>query len=134
MDHKSRGEIVSRLISSGISVQTQCHHAKVVIIPLIPRDKKFSLRRGNINITNSLLESQRRKYKLYTYNNDPKWLSADGSLNESLFYSNLQLVREGNELLGKEIVAFYKSLKSHYYPTARSYKNVSSFYLKNSDF
>ena len=52
-----------------------------------------------------------------------------------MFYSdNLHLVKEGNELLAKEIVAFYKSLKSHNYPTTRSYKNVASFYLRNSDF
>ena len=52
-----------------------------------------------------------------------------------MFYSDtLHLVKEGNELLTKEIVAFYKSLKSHNYPIARSYKNVTLFYLKNSDF
>ena len=50
------------------------------------------------------------------------------------FVVNLHLVKEGNELLAREIVALYKSLKSHDYPTARSYKSVASFYLKNSDF
>ena len=44
------------------------------------------------------------------------------------------LNKEGNKLLAKEIMTFHKSLKSHNYPTARSYKNVASFYLKNSDF
>ena len=32
------------------------------------------------------------------------------------------------------MVAFYKSLKSHNYPTARSYKNVTLSYLKNANF
>ena len=69
------------------------------------------------------------------YNDELECLNGDGSLNELLFYSdNLHLVKEGNELLAKEIVSFYKSLKSHSYPTARSLKNVASFYLKNSDF
>ena len=44
------------------------------------------------------------------------------------------MVKEGNELLEKEIVAFYKSLRSHDYPTARSYKIIAPFYVKNSDF
>ena len=52
-----------------------------------------------------------------------------------MFYSdNLHLVKEGNKLLAKEIKAFYEFLNSHNHPTARSYKNVSSFYLKNFDF
>ena len=59
----------------------------------------------------------------------------DGSLNESLFYSdNLHQVTEGNDLFAKEIVVFYKYLKSYNYPTARSYNIIASFYLKNSDF
>ena len=60
---------------------------------------------------------------------------ADGSLNESLFYSdNLHLVKEGNEILANEIVAFSKYLMFHNCPTARSYKSIASFYLNNSDF
>ena len=119
VDHNFPEEIVSGLISSGISVQAQCHRAKVVIMPLFPCDKRFSLSRGNINIINLLLESECPKNNLYTYNHELEWLNADGSLNESLFYSdNLHLVKERNELLAKEIVAFYKSLKSHNCPTA----------------
>ena len=134
VDQNSPEEIVSGLISFVISVQAQCHRAKVVIIPLLPRDKKFSLRRGNINIIKWLWESECPKHNLNTYNHELERLNADGSLNESLFYSdNLHLVKEEIELLAKEIVAFYKSLKSHNYPTARSYKNASSFYLKNYD-
>ena len=102
VDHNSPEEIVSGLISSGISIQAQYHRAKVVITPLLPRDKKFFLRRGNINIINSLLESECSKHSLYTYNHALEWLNADGSLNEPLFYSdNLHLVKEGNELLAK---------------------------------
>ena len=58
MDHNSAGEIVRGPISSEISVQEQCHRAKVVIILLLPRDKRFTLKRGNINIINSILESE----------------------------------------------------------------------------
>ena len=49
-------EIVSGLILSGIFVQAHCNCAKVEIILLLPGDKKLSLRRGNINIINLLLE------------------------------------------------------------------------------
>ena len=66
VDHNSPKEIKSRLTSSGISVQTQCHHAKVVIIPPLPRFKKFSLRRTKINIIHSLWDSECPKYTLYT--------------------------------------------------------------------
>ena len=62
-------------------------------------------------------------------NHEPKWLKADVSLNESLFYGdNLHLEKGGMKLSGNEIVAFYKSLKCHNNPIARSYKNVTSFY------
>ena len=135
VDDNSPEEIVSELISSGISIQAQCHCAKVVTILLLTCDKTFSLSRENINIIHLLLEPEYSKHKLYTSNHKPEWLNVDESLNKLLFYiDNLHLVKEGSELLAKEIVAFYKSLKSHNYPNARSYKNVSLFYLKNSDF
>ena len=93
------------------------------------------MRRGNINIINWLLESECPKYNFNTYNHELQWLNADGSLNESLFYSdNLHQVTEGNDLFAKEIVVFYKYLKSYNYPTARSYNIIAWFYLKNSDF
>ena len=84
------------------------HNVTIVMILLFLCDKKFSLRRGNINIINSLLKSECPKYRLYTYNPKLEWFNADdGSLNESLFYSdNLHLVKEGDEVLAKEIVAF----------------------------
>ena len=50
------------------------------------RDKKFSLRRGNINIISSLLESECSKHNLYTYSHDLEWLNVDGSLNESYIW------------------------------------------------
>ena len=135
MDHNSPEVIVSGRILSAISVQAQCHRGKVLIIPLLPCDKKFSFRRGNINFNNSLLESECPKHNLYTHSQELEWLNADSSINESLFCSDhLHLVKDGNALLPKEFVAFYKSLKSHNYPTARSNKNVASFYLKNSYF
>ena len=135
MDHNSPEEIVSGLSTSGISVQTQFHLTKAVIIPLLPFDKKLSLRRRNINIINSLLESECSKYNLYTYNHELEWLNADGSWSKSLFCSDkLHLVKEWNELLWKEIVAFYKSLEYHSYLTKRSYKSVPLLYLKNSEF
>ena len=50
VDHNSPEEIAYGLITSGLSAQAQCQNAKVVIIPLLPRDTKNSLRRGNINV------------------------------------------------------------------------------------
>ena len=55
-------------------------------------------------------------------------------MNHCFISNNLYLVKVGNGLLAKEIVAFYKYLKSHNYSTTRSYKNVALVYLKNSDF
>ena len=80
MDHNSSEEIVSELISSGISVQAQFYRVKVVIIPLFSRNKKFSLREGNIKIINSFLESGCPKHNLYTCSHEPKWLNTDESL------------------------------------------------------
>ena len=80
VDHDSHEEIVSRLISSVIFVQAQCHRAEVVVIPLLPCDKNFTLREGNINIINSLLKSECPKHNLCRYNHELEWLNADGSL------------------------------------------------------
>ena len=55
-------------------------------------------------------------------------------MNHCFISNNLYLVKAGNGLLAKEIVAFYKYLKSHNYSTTRSYKNIALVYLKNSDF
>ena len=43
--HNSPEEIDNGLITSGLSTQAQCQNSKVVIIPLLPRDTKKSLRR-----------------------------------------------------------------------------------------
>ena len=127
--HNSPEGIISGLTLRGISVQAQCNYAKVVIILLLPCDKKFCMR-WNISFINSLLESVSQTQFIHV-----EYGSLMGIKHESMFYSdNLHLVKEGNELLAKEIVAFYKSLKSHNYPTTRSYKKVASFYLRNSDF
>ena len=59
------------------------------------------------------------------YNHELEWLNADRSLNESLFYSdNLHLIKEGNEILAQEIVAFYKYLKSHNCPTDHKKRSI----------
>ena len=41
VDHNSPEEIANGLITSGLSAQAQCHNAKAVIIPLLPRDTKI---------------------------------------------------------------------------------------------
>ena len=58
--HNSLEEIANSLLISGLSAQAQCYNAKVVTIPLLPRDIKNSLRRGNINVINTLLLSNVR--------------------------------------------------------------------------
>lgn len=104
MDHNSHEESFQADL---FHVQAQCHCVKVVIILLLPRDKKFSSRRGNTNIINSLLESECSKYNLYTYNHELKWLNADGTLNESLLYSdNSHLVEEGMNFWQKKLWLF----------------------------
>ena len=60
VDHNSPEEIANGLITSGVSAQAQCQNAKVVIIPLLPRDTKNSLRLVNINVINTLLLSKCR--------------------------------------------------------------------------
>ena len=72
-------ETISGFISSGISVQVQCHHTKVLFVLLLQHDKKFSLRSGKIKIINSLLELKCPKHNLHMYNDEPEWLNANGS-------------------------------------------------------
>ena len=108
VDHNSPEEIANGLITSGLSAQAQCQNAKVVIIPLLPRDTKNSLRRGNINVINTLLLSKSSKHNLNTFKHQLKWLNIDRSLNMSLFYKDgLHLIKKGSELLTKEILCFY---------------------------
>ena len=136
IDHNSPEEIVSSLISSGLSIQNHCPNTKVVIIPLLPRDHKNSIRRGNINIINTLLLSECSKHNLHSFNYQHEWLNIDNSLNMSLFYKDeLHLIKDGNELLAKEILRFYQQLQSKVsINPIRSFKDVTLFSLKESDF
>ena len=64
------------------------------------------------------------------------WLNVDQSLNTYLFYEDsLHFIKEGNELLAKEAMAFYKKLSSTVYNTPHiSYKNMASFSYNTDDF
>ena len=136
IDHNSPEEIVNGLITSGLSAQSKLKNAKIVIIPLLPRDSKSSMRRGNIDIINNLLFSECSKHSLYTFSHQREWLNSDRSLNMSLFYKDgLHLIRNGNEILAKEILNFYQSLKSKFHTNAvRSFKDATSFSLNDSSF
>ena len=111
IDHNSPEETANGLKTSGLSAQAQCQNAKVDIIPLLPCDTENSLRQGNINIINMLLLSKCLKHYWYTFKHLLEWLNIDRSLNMSLFYKDdLLLIKNGNELLTKEILCSYKSL------------------------
>ena len=104
VDHNSPEEIANGLITSGLSAQAQCQNVNVVI-PLLSRDIKKSLRRGNINVINTLLLSKYLKHNLYTFKHQLEWLNIDRSLNISLFYKDgLHLIENENELFAKEIL------------------------------
>ena len=106
VDHNSPEETANGLIASGLSAQAQCQNAKIVIIPLLPCDTKNSLLQGDINVINTLLLSKCLKHNLYTFKHQLEWLNIDRSLNMSLFYKDcLHLIKNGNELLAKEIYA-----------------------------
>ena len=136
VDHHSPEEIANGLITSGLSAQAQCQNAKVVIIPLLPRDTKNSLRWGNINVINTLLLFKCSKHNLHTFKHQLEWLNIDRSLNMSLFYKDhLHLIKNGNELLAKEILCSYKSLKTKPHNSSiRSFKDVTLFSLNDSEF
>ena len=51
--------------------------ATVILIPLLPRNKKDLIRRRNINITNRLLEEESGKYGLCSLKHSKSWLNAD---------------------------------------------------------
>ena len=124
------------MMLSGISAKKQCYNATVVLVLLLPRGKKDTIRRGNINITNRLLEEESGKHELYFLKHSKSWLNVDRSLNINLFYENdLHLIKEGNELLAKGIKIFYKELSfSVYNPSHISYKNIASFSYNTDDF
>ena len=125
-------EITNGLITSGLSAQAQCQSAKVVIIPLLPRDTKNSLRRGNINVINTLLLFKCSKHNLHTFKHQLEWLNIDRSLNMSLFYKDrLHLIKNGNELLAKEILCSYKSLKIKLHNSSfRSFRRGNIIFIK----
>ena len=66
-DYDFPEEIANGLIKSGLSEQVQCQNAMVVIIPLLLRDTKNSLRWGDINVINKLLLSKCSKHNLNTF-------------------------------------------------------------------
>ena len=77
----------------------------------------------------SVLEEKSGKQELYFLKHNKPWLNVDQSLNMHSFYEDgFHLIKEGNELLGKKIMAFYKKLLSEVYDTPYiSYKNMPSF-------
>ena len=102
VDHNSPEEIANGLITSGLSAQAQCQNAKIVIIPLLPRDTKNSLLQGDINVINTLLLSKCSKHNLYIFKHQLEWLNIDRSLNMPLFYKDyFHLIKNENELLAK---------------------------------
>ena len=58
LDHNPPEELVNGIILSGISAKKQCHNATVTLTLLLPRGKKDSIRKGNINVTNRLSEEE----------------------------------------------------------------------------
>ena len=85
-----------------MNLSTECPNATVTLISILPRDKKESIRRGNINITNKLLEEKSGKQDLYFLKHNKSWLNVDQSLNMYLFYEDsFHLIKERNELLAK---------------------------------
>ena len=88
------------------------------------------------DVINILLLSKCSKHNLYTFKHQLEWLNIDRSLNISLFYKDhLHLIKNGNELLAKEILCSYKSLKiKPYNSSTRSFKEVTSFSLNDSEF
>ena len=73
---------------------------------------------------------------MHTFKHHLEWLNIDRSLSMSLFYKDrLHLIKNGNELLAKEILCSYKSLKTKPHNSSiRSFKDVTLFSLKDSEF
>ena len=91
---------------------------------------------GNINVINTLLLSKCSKHNLYFFKHQLEWLNIGRSLNMSLCYKDgLHLIKNGNELLAIEMLCSYKSLKINLHnSTIRSFKDVTSFSLSDSEF
>ena len=135
-DYNPPEELVNGIILSRVSAKKQCSNATVILISLLSRGKKDSIRRGNINIINKLLEEKSGKHVLYILKHNKSWLNVDQSLNMDLFYEEgLHLMKKGNEPLAKEIMVFYKKLSSTVYNTPHiSYKNMASFSYNTDEF
>ena len=73
MDHNSPEEITNGLITFGLSAQAQWQNANLLIKPLLPRDTKYWLRQGNINVINTVLFSKCSKHNLYTFKHQLVW-------------------------------------------------------------
>ena len=132
VDHNSPEKIANSPITSGLFAQAQCQNAEIVIIPLIPRDTKNSLRWGNINVINTLLLSECSKHNLYTFKHQLEWLNIERSLNMSLFYKDaLHLIKNRNELLAKQILCSYKFLKIKLHNSSfRSFRRGNIIFIK----
>ena len=74
--------------------------------------------------------------KLYFLKHNKSWVNVDQSLNIDLFYEEIRcLIKEGNEILAKEIMIFYKELSATIFNSPRiSYKNTGSFSYNTNDF
>ena len=74
--------------------------------------------------------------KLYFLKHNKSWVNVDQSLNIDLFYEEIRcLIKEGNEILAKEIMIFYKELSATIFNSPRiSYKNTASFSYNTNDF
>ena len=74
--------------------------------------------------------------KLYFLKLNKSWLNVDQSLNIDLFYEDIRyLIKEGNEILAKEITIFYKELSSTIFnPPRICYKNTASLSYNTNDF
>ena len=58
LDQTSPEKLVNGIVLSGISAKKQCPNATIILNPLLPRSKKDSIKKENINITNRLLEEK----------------------------------------------------------------------------
>ena len=74
--------------------------------------------------------------KIYFLKHNKSWLNVDQSRNIDLFYEDIRyLIKEGNEILAKEIMIFYKELSSAIFNLLRiCYKNMASFSYNTNDF
>ena len=73
---------------------------------------------------------------MHTFKHQLECLNIDKSLNMSLFYKDRwHLSKNGNELLAKEVLCSYKSLKTKpHNSNIRSFKDVTLFSLNDSEF